>query len=345
MRIGIASVRPERIAAIRAALEPAREHAIVWTAGSAAQAVRLAGGGSVGTGGGNAGPSGGERPDVILVDVELPEGGARATQILVDSVPCLVLVFAERLAAKASAIYAALGQGALDAVEIPVLRADGTLDNPAPLLEKVATLGWLTPGAAPESKGASTPPAPLILIGSSTGGPRVLAEILAALPAKFPAAIVVVQHVDRYFAQGLADWLARQSPLPVELARAGMPPVSGQVLLADTNDHLVVTADRTLAYTSEPIDEPYRPSVNVLFHSARQHWPRPGIAVLLTGMGKDGAMGLKELRRAGWHTIAQDQDTSAVYGMPKAAATCGAAVEILPSDQIASALKSRVAIR
>lgn len=341
MRIGIASVRPERIEAIRAALEPAREHAIVWTAGSAAQAVRLAGAG-------DSGPSRGERPEVILVDVELPEGGARATQLLVDSVPCLVLVFAERLAAKASAIYAALGQGALDAVEIPVLRADGTLDNPAPLLEKIATLGWLTPGAAPESKGAVAPTAaraPLILIGSSTGGPRVLAEILAALPAGFPAAIVVVQHVDRYFAQGLADWLARQSPLPVQLARAGVAPVSGQVLLADTNDHLIVTADQTLGYTSEPIDEPYRPSVNVLFLSARQHWSRPGIAVLLTGMGKDGAMGLKELRRAGWHTIAQDQDSSAVYGMPKAAATCGAAVEILPSDQIASALKSRVAIR
>jgi chemotaxis response regulator CheB len=113
-------------------------------------------------------------------------------------------------------------------------------------------------------------------------------------------------------------------------------------LIAATSDHLVVTRPGRLGYTSQPRDYPYRPSVNVFFESVVHHWHGPAIGVLLTGMGRDGAIGLKTLRNAGHHTIAQDRESSAVYGMPKAAAALNAAVEILPLDQIASRLVTLV---
>jgi two-component system response regulator WspF len=109
-------------------------------------------------------------------------------------------------------------------------------------------------------------------------------------------------------------------------------------LLAGTNDHLVLTANLTLSYTPEPHDYPYRPSVDVFCKSVARYWPGKAVGVLLTGMGKDGAEGLLALRRAGWYTIAQDQASSVVYGMPKAAAELGAAVEVLPLAAIAPAL-------
>ena len=112
--------------------------------------------------------------------------------------------------------------------------------------------------------------------------------------------------------------------------------------MAGTDDHLVMRPDGTLVYTREPVDNPFRPSVDVLFQSLARHWRRPSVAVLLTGIGRDGAEGLLELRRAGWHTIAQDQTTSVVYGMPQAARQIGAAMEILPVHAIADAVTRQI---
>jgi two-component system response regulator WspF len=185
---------------------------------------------------------------------------------------------------------------------------------------------------------------PLIAIGSSTGGPKALAAVLSRLPANFNAAIVVVQHVDAQFAPGLVDWLNHQVSLPVRVATVGDRPTKGTVLVASTNDHLHLRADLTLGYIKEPIDYPYRPSVDVFFKSVAQHWNRKGTAVLLTGMGRDGAEGLNTLRFQGWHTIAQDKDSCVVYGMPKAAAELNAAIEILNPEAIAQSLIQRVAL-
>jgi two-component system response regulator WspF len=113
------------------------------------------------------------------------------------------------------------------------------------------------------------------------------------------------------------------------------------VLLAGTNDHLILNEDQRLIYVPEPRDLSFRPSVDVFFGSVAGLWPRPGIAVLLTGIGRDGADGLLELRRMGWHTIAQDQATSVIWGMPRAASEIGAAVEVLPLAKIAPAVIER----
>ncbi len=113
--------------------------------------------------------------------------------------------------------------------------------------------------------------------------------------------------------------------------------------MAGSDDHLTLGPDRRFAYTAEPRDYPYRPSVGVFFASLAAHWPGPGVAALLTGMGNDGARGLAELKALGWHTVAQDRATSVVYGMPKAAAELNAAAEVLPLPQIGPAVRARLA--
>jgi two-component system response regulator WspF len=140
------------------------------------------------------------------------------------------------------------------------------------------------------------------------------------------------------FSAGLVDWLNQQTPLTVRLATVGDRLEKGVVLVAGTNDHLSLRADSTLHYIKEPLDYPYRPSVDVFFKSLAQYWNGKETAVLLTGMGQDGAEGLSLLRSRGWHTIAQDEKSSVVYGMPKAAVQLNAAVEVLPPEAIANRL-------
>jgi chemotaxis response regulator CheB len=178
----------------------------------------------------------------------------------------------------------------------------------------------------------------LVAIGSSAGGPAALAKVLGGLPRDFPAAVVIVQHVDERFAIGMAGWLNQISTLPVRVIEEGDPPVPGTVLIASTRDHLVLKSTDRLGYVPDPADLVYRPSVDVFFQSVAKEWRGDVVGVLLTGMGRDGAVGLKTLREKGWHTIAQDRASSAVYGMPKAAAELEAAVEILALDRIGSRL-------
>jgi len=158
-----------------------------------------------------------------------------------------------------------------------------------------------------------------------------------------PASVVIVQHVDTQFAQGLANWLDYHTALQVRLAQDGDHPQPGLALLAGRNLHLVFTNPTRLAYTNHPADCSYRPSVDVFFHSVKRFWLGDVIGVLLTGMGRDGAEGLRGLRRDGHHTIAQDQGSSAVFGMPKAAAELDAATEILALDRIGPRLKHLLA--
>src|SRR5690606_33959252 len=211
----------------------------------------------------------------------------------------------------------------------------------APLLRKILNIGWLI-GQRGTRVRAETPPQRvpakrqrLVATGSSAGGPAARAGLLQGLPRDFPAAIVLVQHVDQVFAAGMAEWLSSSSGLPVRLACEGEPRQAGVVLLAGTNHHIRLLKNGTLAYTAEPVNEIYRPSIDVFFESVASYWNGDAVGVLLTGMGRDGAQGLKLMRQQGYLTIAQDQHSSAVYGMPKAAAAIDAAVEIRPLEKIA----------
>ena len=289
-----------------------------------------------------------ETPDLVLMDLLAGMDGVEATRRIMARTPCAVLIVTDSVRANAARVFEAMGHGALDVVEMPA-GANGSLqDGAAPLLARIATVSFLIGEKAVRRVPASGTrtelcQSPLIAIGASAGGPSALVAVLRGLPNDFPAAIVIVQHVGAEFAGGLADWLSGQLPVPVRIARERESPAVGTVLLAGTSEHLVLKSANQLGYTPEPRDNVYRPSVDVFFHSVSRLWQGRAVGVLLTGMGNDGAQGLKALRSRGHHTIAQDQATSASYGMPKAAAALDAAVDILPMERIASRLVELVA--
>jgi len=169
--------------------------------------------------------------------------------------------------------------------------------------------------------------------------------VLGGLPRTLPAAVVVVQHLGEDFTVGVAEWLQRGTPLEVRVAREGDRLAAGTVLVAGGNDHLIFKTSGKLGYTADPRDKIYRPSIDVFFQSVCRLWRGSVVGVLLTGMGRDGAQGLQTIRAQGHHTIAQDEATSAVYGMPKAAAALNAAVDILPLDRIAGRITEVAAAR
>ena len=277
-----------------------------------------------------------QKPDVVLVDL-MTDGldGVEVTRRIMAASPCAILILTSSLHANVGRVFEAMGHGALDVVDLPA--SFGTdVRGAQPLLTKLGTIARLIGDTNPEP--APVEPAdglPLVAIGASTGGPSVLATVLRGLPANMRATIVVVQHVDERFTAGLTGWLADQSGLPVSVAKEGDRLTRGHVYVAGTSDHLVLKSAERLGYSSEPVDCVYRPSVDVFFRSATKWWRGDLVGVLLTGMGSDGALGLKEMRTRGHHTIAQDQATSAVYGMPKAAALLNAAVDVLPVERIA----------
>jgi two-component system, chemotaxis family, response regulator WspF len=285
-----------------------------------------------------------DTPDLILMDLIMPKlDGIEATRRIMASSPCAIVVVTASVEDNSSKVFEAMGAGALDAVNTPVLEQPGAPDGAGALLAKIETIRRLIgapvtrPAAAAGAEASENTMAGtgnLVVIGASAGGPAALARVLSQLPAGFPAPIIIVQHVDVQFAKGLAEWLGGQTPLKVRIAAENDRPVPGTVLLAGTENHLTFDENSRLTYIQEPLDCPYRPSIDVFFKSVDQFWRGGVTAVLLTGMGRDGAEGLRVLRSRHHHTIAQDQGSSAVYGMPKAAAELNAATEILPLEQI-----------
>ncbi|MDB9520214.1 chemotaxis-specific protein-glutamate methyltransferase CheB [Roseofilum reptotaenium CS-1145] len=328
MRIAIAHHGAIATATLQRMLEGVADYQVIWTASDGAEAVVKCHQ---------------NRPDLILMDLDLPAiNGVEATRQIMKQSPCAILIVTANAKQKVAQVYAAIEQGAIDAVDRPVL--SGVTPNSADrLLSKVAKVGKLlkpTPSKSFHSLPKRSPP--LVAIGASTGGPKALATILSQLPVNFRGAIVIVQHVDAQFSSGLVDWLRQQTPLPVRIAASGDRLLSGTVLVAGTNDHLYLKPNLTLAYTRDPRHNPYRPSVDVFFKSLAQHYTHQGIAVLLTGMGRDGAEGLQLLKGQGWHTIAQDRHSCVVYGMPKAAIELEAAIEVLSLDAIPKGIMSRM---
>ncbi len=335
MRIAIANDTVMAREALRRAVLSSPDHEVVWMAADGAEAIARARE---------------EPPDVILMDLIMPRvDGVEATRRIMGESPCAILVVTASVSGNLSRVYQAMGYGALDAIDTPRLGPRGELSGAAMLLNKIQVIGRLIgrpdrpAGERDRATPAPLPPVadeldPMIVIGASTGGPQALAEILARLPAGLEAAIIVVQHVDAAFAPGLGQWLSEQARRPILMIEEGHRPTAGEILLAVTDDHLILDHDRRLRYSPEPASACYRPSVDVFFQSVARNWPRSGVATLLTGMFHDGAQGMLALHRRGWHTIAQDETSSVVWGMPRAAIELGAADEVLHLDHIAEAI-------
>ncbi len=330
MKIGIANDVAMAAEALRRVIAGS-EHQVIWTARSGLDAVSMCAE---------------NRPDLVLMDLNMPGlDGVEATRQIMEKSPCAILVVTGRPQDNVSQVFRALGAGALDVTATPVLAGDSGGDSA--LLAKIKTIGKLVRASrndADKQQGAAERGASvrhLLAIGASTGGPVAVSHILSGWIAPPGTAIVVVQHIDANFAGHFSKWMGDQLPMPVKVIEDGDALEAGCVQIARTNDHLVLNAHHRLSYSQEPREYPYRPSVDVFFDCVAKYWKAEATGILLTGMGRDGAQGLLSMRQAGKTTIAQDQASCAVYGMPRAAAEIGAAQQILALEDIARLLRKR----
>jgi two-component system chemotaxis response regulator CheB len=299
------------------------------------------------------------RPDVVTLDMMMPvQSGLAATEFIMAYCPTPILIVSASLnRGEVFKTFDALAAGALDVLDKPSGDEpdeswEGRLVSTVKLLSRVkvithprARLGGFgrLPAAAPPPhvEAAPHPTRELVAIGASTGGPGAVLEILRGLGGDFPLPILLVLHLGQSFGAPFVEWLDGQSPLRARNAVDGErlpPPGAGVVLVAPPNRHLVLRHGR-LHLTDEPERHACRPSVDVLFESlAREAGPRT-IACQLTGMGRDGAAGLVALRASGAATLAQDEASSVVFGMPREAILLGGAGEVLPLDRFAPALR------
>ena len=195
----------------------------------------------------------------------------------------------------------------------------------------------------PSSAAGHDTPAQVVAIAASTGGPAALHRILTTLPKDFPVPILVVQHMSRGFNPGFAAWLDNASPLRVKPAKDGEAVLPRTVYLGVDDHHLGVSLDRTVHLSSSPAVGGFRPSGTFLFESVAAAFGRSALAVILTGMGRDGVDGLRAIRQAGGRTIAESEATAIVYGMPAAAVNAGLADYVLPLDQVCAAVAGMAA--
>jgi two-component system, chemotaxis family, protein-glutamate methylesterase/glutaminase len=288
-----------------------------------------------------------DRPDIVTLDLTGLDADGLAPALVRDILalgPVPILLLAPD-GQRRDASMAALVAGAVEVMTSP---SRWDVASGHELLRRLHSLSHLSlrrrerlragarQAAHPGGVGQGNARDGVVGLAASTGGPPALARVLNGL-AGLQRPVVVVQHLQSGFADGFLSWMRRESALPVELAVDGAQLRPGIVLVAPPGLHAVVRRGRRVALRDEPVTL-HRPSADVLLHSIAEICGDTGIGVVMTGMGDDGAAGLLALRRAGGVTIAQDEPSSAVYGMPKAAFECGAASRVLPLHDIAGAV-------
>lgn len=293
------------------------------------------------------------RPDVITMDIAMPVmTGLRATEHIMAHCPTpILIVSAAESPAETAGSFAALSAGAVDVLDKPTgdeapeawaarLRASVRMAARIRVIRHVRPRLSRDPcidEAPPDAKLDLAGPVQLAAIGGSAGAPAAVARILHDLPPGFSTPILLVIHISPRFSSSLSLWLDSQSALPVRVAEDGASLPERGVLTAPADRHILIERGR-LRLSAGPERHSCRPSVDVLFDSVAREIGRGSLGCLLTGMGRDGAEGLRAIRDAGGVTIAQDEATSKIYGMPREAARCGAAAHVLPLDDIARAL-------
>ncbi|MBT4838846.1 MAG: chemotaxis-specific protein-glutamate methyltransferase CheB [Methylococcales bacterium] len=285
-------------------------------------------------------------PKLLLLDINITDQDSLVvTQKISIETQCPILLITDQYQKSTSKIFDVMGAGALDVVDLKsAIRPKS--NQTSSLLQKILGIlkstGCDINTQSPEQNNKTThnyqskPTNKLIAIGASTGGPIALADVISKIPTNISAAIVVIQHLDAQFSGGFIDWLNEHVEYPVRAAKTGDFPETNTVLVPNGSDHLILKPDEKLYYTPDPINYVYRPSVNEFFESVAQHWKGTAVGILLTGMGKDGATGLLSIKKKGFYTIAQDEKSCAVYGMPKAAVKIEAADAVLDVKSIGS---------
>jgi two-component system, chemotaxis family, protein-glutamate methylesterase/glutaminase len=295
-------------------------------------------------------------PDVIAMDFNMPVmNGAEAVRAIMQQRPTPVVMFSAHTRQGARETFDALGAGAVDFVTKPAGEVSVDLSRVADeLIRKLVAAASArprpsAPAPAPvrrasTASGIASTTLPggiprLCVIAVSTGGPQALSQVIPALPADLRMAIVVIQHMPAHFTAALAERLDADSQLTVREAAAGDRPLPGLVLIAPGDHHLEFDDRGAVVLTQAALVNGCRPSADVTMKSAARVYGRRSVAVVMTGMGKDGAAGALAIKRADGKTLAQDQDTSVIFGMPKAAIEAGGIDDVAPLGELASRLR------
>jgi len=291
------------------------------------------------------------KPDLVIMDIMMPVmDGLDAIEIIMAQTPTPILVLSATMDDReVNYAFSAIKKGALDVMEKPGIQGldqsgafGARLIETARMLARIKVIRRrpskkLKPEQTPELKAIYQKGGRSILaIGASTGGPKAVMSIIKRLPADFGGIVFIVQHIASGFAKGFAQWLDQECAIRVSLAVDGLQLQAGEVLVAPNDCHMTVDKGKVRLVQGESVNC-CRPSIDVFFNSLAEEGPRV-VGVILTGMGKDGAQGLYRIKERGGVTIAQDEMSCAVFGMPKAAIALNAVDEILPLPSIPDAI-------
>lgn len=299
-----------------------------------------------------------QRPDVILLDIEMPRmNGLTFLGKLMRDDPIPVVICSAVAAPQSDPAFRALQQGAIDIVAKPKIGVREFLQESRVQLVDALKAAAIARRVEPRPFPTAVPPRDdarrstksngIVAIGASTGGTEALRVVLSGLPADAPGTLIV-QHMPEVFTRHFARHLNSESLLDVKEAEHGDRVLSGRAFVAPGNRHMSLSKDRDgyfIAISDGPLESRHRPSVDVLFRSVAEHAAANAIGVILTGMGADGAEGMTAMKKAGAFTIAQDEKTSVVFGMPREAIARRSVDEVLPLHRIASAIGSKVTVR
>jgi len=289
------------------------------------------------------------RPSVICTDYHMPVmDGLELVRAVMANYPCPILVISGTVGPdNPDRIFKLLQAGAVDVFPKPGGGWGADDESTRQIVSKIKILAsvvvfkrsatGMTPAAS--AKPVAAPVAVrIVAIGASTGGPQAFQQILSELPQNFPCPVLCVQHISEGFLQGLVEWLAGQCAVEVKIAAAGEVPRPGVVYFPREGTHLTVDSKGRLHSSLAPPFESHRPAVGVLFDSVALYYGSAVIAVLLTGMGSDGAEGMRTVARAGGVTVAQNEKSSVIFGMPKKAIEMGVVRHVLPLAEISAML-------
>ncbi|MDG5813706.1 chemotaxis protein CheB [Chitinispirillales bacterium ANBcel5] len=292
------------------------------------------------------------KPDVLLLDIEMPKGNSiEVIRILMHSLPLpIVVMSAMDVGYLKELTFKALEEGAVALVSRPSPNSEEKKREEKKLTDTLRLMSEVKVITRRKkiTRNRDMRPVtinycePVVVIGASTGGPPVLQTILRNLPSNFNASILIVQHITEGFVQGLQEWLNRTTGIEVSIAVNREQIKKGHAYLAPDNYQMGIDKLGRIVLVDEPPENNLKPSVSYLFRSARKIYGKSLIAILLTGMGKDGAEEMLKIREIGGITIVQDKDTSVVYGMPGAAAKLNAALYYYDPLQIALKLPELV---